>query len=78
MDAKETDPTHLIATKDIIKVEVWDVVDKGIQSGDLKASSNSALKIDNNARKNPFLSAVVLVLLLCTCFTQSFYNPARR
>ncbi|KAF9183390.1 hypothetical protein BGZ51_004052 [Haplosporangium sp. Z 767] len=40
-------------TKDIIKVEVWDVVDKGVQSGDLKASSTSALKIDNNIITSP-------------------------
>ncbi|KAF8931747.1 Rab-like protein 6 [Dissophora ornata] len=39
-------------TKDIIKVEVWDVVDKGIQSAELKALNNGvALKIDNNTRK---------------------------
>ncbi|KAI1312242.1 Rab-like protein 6 [Mortierella claussenii] len=37
-------------TMDIIKVEVWDVVDKGVQSGVLKTSSNgNTLKIDNNA-----------------------------
>ncbi|ORZ12921.1 hypothetical protein BCR41DRAFT_97728 [Lobosporangium transversale] len=40
-------------TKDIIKVEVWDVVDKGIQSGDLKASGGSSLKIDNNTPSSP-------------------------
>ncbi|KAG0261367.1 Rab-like protein 6 [Mortierella polycephala] len=40
-------------TKDIIKVEVWDVVDKGVQSADLKTSSTSALKIDNNIVTSP-------------------------
>ncbi|KAG0022057.1 hypothetical protein BGZ80_001162 [Entomortierella chlamydospora] len=38
-------------TKDIIKVEIWDVVDKGIQAGELNAHSGSntgnSLKIDN-------------------------------
>ncbi|KAF9990565.1 Rab-like protein 6 [Mortierella antarctica] len=46
-------PWQYAPTKDIIKVEVWDVVDKGIQAGDLKASSNSALKIDNNTPTSP-------------------------
>jgi len=42
----------MIDTKDIIKVEVWDVVDKGVQTGDLKGpSSGGALKIENNTRK---------------------------
>ncbi|KAF9175271.1 hypothetical protein BGX20_007108 [Mortierella sp. AD010] len=38
-------------TKDIIKVEIWDVVDKGVQAGELNACSGSntgdPLKIDN-------------------------------
>lgn len=35
-------------TNDIIKVEVWDVVDKAAQPTNLKAPSNpTALKIDN-------------------------------
>lgn len=43
---------NIIDTKDIIKVEVWDVVDKGVQTGDLKGpSSGSALKIENSTRK---------------------------
>ncbi|KAG0234497.1 hypothetical protein BGW42_006578 [Actinomortierella wolfii] len=33
-------------TKDIIKVEIWDVVDKGVRSGSLKRQSNG-LKISN-------------------------------
>ncbi|KAG0207607.1 Rab-like protein 6 [Mortierella sp. GBA30] len=45
-------PVSSLATNDIIKVEVWDVVDKGVQSGELKASS-SALKIDNNTPTSP-------------------------
>ncbi|KAF9207736.1 Rab-like protein 6 [Podila verticillata] len=41
-------PWQYAHTKDIIKVEVWDVVDKGVQSGELRTStSNATLKIDN-------------------------------
>ncbi|KAH7047697.1 hypothetical protein BKA57DRAFT_463145 [Linnemannia elongata] len=47
-------PWQYAHTKDIIKVEVWDVVDKGVQTGDLKGpSSGSALKIDNNIPASP-------------------------
>ncbi|KAF9576431.1 Rab-like protein 6 [Mortierella alpina] len=53
-------PWQYAPTKDIIKVEVWDVVDKGIQAGDLKASSNSALKIDNNTPTSPTKTRPVL------------------
>ncbi|KAF9140809.1 Rab-like protein 6 [Mortierella sp. GBA39] len=47
-------PWQYAHTKDIIKVEVWDVVDKGVQTGDLKGpSSDSALKIENNTLASP-------------------------
>ncbi|KAG0379440.1 Rab-like protein 6 [Mortierella sp. AD032] len=50
-------PWQYAHTKDIIKVEVWDVVDKGVQTGELKGSSGSALKIDNTpaspSKSNP-------------------------
>ncbi|KAF9303761.1 Rab-like protein 6 [Mortierella antarctica] len=47
-------PWQYSHTKDIIKVEVWDVVDKGVQSGELRTStSNAALKIDNNTPASP-------------------------
>ncbi|KAG0291646.1 Rab-like protein 6 [Linnemannia gamsii] len=47
-------PWQYAHTKDIIKVEVWDVVDKGVQIGDLKGpSSSSALKIENNTLASP-------------------------
>ncbi|KAG0030782.1 Rab-like protein 6 [Podila clonocystis] len=47
-------PWQYSHTKDIIKVEVWDVVDKGVQSGELRTStSNAALKIDNNTPSSP-------------------------
>ncbi|KAF9152001.1 Rab-like protein 6, partial [Linnemannia schmuckeri] len=47
-------PWQYAHTKDIIKVEVWDVVDKGVQTGDLKGSSSgSALKIENNTPASP-------------------------
>ncbi|KAG0333950.1 hypothetical protein BG004_000617 [Podila humilis] len=36
-------------TKDIIKVEIWDVVDKGVQARELTTSTaNATLKIDNS------------------------------
>ncbi|KAG0309715.1 Rab-like protein 6 [Dissophora globulifera] len=44
-------------SKDIIKVEIWDVVDKAIHSTEAKTSSSSsnstALKIDNNTPMSP-------------------------
>ncbi|KAF8982316.1 hypothetical protein BGZ46_001485 [Entomortierella lignicola] len=44
-------------TKDIIKVEIWDVVDNGLQAVELKSSSSTnnstTLKIDNNAPTSP-------------------------
>ncbi|KAF9134513.1 Rab-like protein 6 [Mortierella sp. 14UC] len=46
-------PWQYAHTKDIIKVEVWDVVDKGVQTGELKGSGSSALKIDNDTPASP-------------------------
>ncbi|KAG0333004.1 Rab-like protein 6 [Podila horticola] len=47
-------PWQYSHTKDIIKVEVWDIVDKGVQSGELRTStSNVTLKIDNNTPASP-------------------------
>ncbi|KAF9087831.1 hypothetical protein BGX23_007841 [Mortierella sp. AD031] len=46
-------PWQYAHTKDIIKVEVWDVVDKGVQTGELKGLGTSALKIDNNIPASP-------------------------
>ncbi|KAG0271836.1 Rab-like protein 6 [Linnemannia exigua] len=46
-------PWQYAQTKDIIKVEVWDVVDKGVQTGELKGSGSNALKIDNHTPASP-------------------------
>ncbi|GJJ72323.1 hypothetical protein EMPS_04680 [Entomortierella parvispora] len=46
-------PWQYPQTKDIIKVEVWDVVDKGVQSGELKTTTGGALKMEHNAPMSP-------------------------
>ncbi|KAG0056382.1 Rab-like protein 6 [Gryganskiella cystojenkinii] len=47
-------PWQYPQTKDIIKVEIWDVVDKGVQSGELKSTaSGGTLKMEHNAPTSP-------------------------
>ncbi|KAF9582134.1 hypothetical protein BGW38_000599 [Lunasporangiospora selenospora] len=46
-------PWQYIHTQDIIKVEIWDVVDRGIQAGELKPNSSKPLKIDNSTSASP-------------------------
>ncbi|KAF9917552.1 Rab-like protein 6, partial [Linnemannia zychae] len=41
-------PWQYAHTKDTIKVEIWDVVDKSANKKEIKGPNNSTLKIDNN------------------------------